>query len=106
DVTSQWRHRARPAGRYSSTVWIPGNFLAAGRLTVDVAVSSHVPFAVVHMYKSGALSFTIADHFDGDAVRGDYIGEYPGVIRPMLEWATEHAASRGASHRGGLHAIG
>ena len=89
DVSSEWRHRPRPAGRYTSTVWIPGNFLAAGQVWVDIAVSSHVPSAVVHVFTAGALSLTVADHFDGDAVRGDYIGEYPGVIRPMLEWTTE-----------------
>ena len=48
-----------------------------------------MPSAVVHVFTAGALSLTVADHFDGDAVRGDYIGEYPGVIRPMLEWTTE-----------------
>jgi len=106
DVTSQWRHRARPAGRYSSTVWIPGNFLAAGRVTIDLAVSSHVPYAVVHIFKSRALSFTVADHFDGDAVRGDYIGEYPGVIRPMMEWSTEYEQPPVASLHHELHATG
>ena len=89
DVSSEWRRRPRPAGRYTSTVWIPGNFLAAGQVRVDIAVSSHVPSAADHVFTAGALSLTVADHFDGDAVRGDYIGEYPGVIRPMLEWTTE-----------------
>ena len=28
------------------------------------------------------------DHFDGDAARGDYIGEFPGVIRPVVNWTT------------------
>ena len=88
DVASEWRHRPRPAGRYTSTAWIPGNFLAAGILSVDVGVSTHVPLVMVHAMADGAVAFDVVDHFGGDAVRGDYRGEYPGVVRPMVDWTT------------------
>ena len=88
DVASEWRHRPRPAGRYTSTAWIPGNFLAAGILSVDVGVSTHVPLVMVHAMADGAVAFEVVDHFGGDAVRGDYGGEYPGVVRPMVDWTT------------------
>jgi len=30
------------------------------------------------------------DSFDGDSARGDYMGEYPGVVRPIVDWTTEY----------------
>ena len=89
DVESEWRHRPRPAGRYVSTAWIPGNFLSAGSLSVDVAVSSHVPFVRVHALTQGAVAFQVVDEFDGEGARGDYMGEYPGVVRPIVNWTTQ-----------------
>jgi lipopolysaccharide transport system ATP-binding protein len=90
DVESEWRRRPRPVGQYTSTAWIPGNFLAAGPVSVDIAVSSHVPLVRVHALVQAALEFEVIDRFDGDGVRGDYMGEYPGVIRPMVDWTTRH----------------
>jgi lipopolysaccharide transport system ATP-binding protein len=93
DVASEWRRRPRPAGQYVSTAWIPGNFLAAGTFSVDVAVSTHVPQPLVHAFTPQAVSFQVIDHFEGDAVRGDYMGEYPGVVRPMVDWTTRVRAA-------------
>jgi lipopolysaccharide transport system ATP-binding protein len=78
DVASEWRQRPRPVGEYVSTAWIPGNFLAAGTMSVDVALSSHVPFTAVHAFTPGAVAFHVAEHYGGDAARGDYGGDYPG----------------------------
>jgi lipopolysaccharide transport system ATP-binding protein len=97
DVESEWRRRPRPAGRYVSTAWIPGNFLAAGPLTVDIAVSSHVPLVRVHALVQGAVEFDVSDRFDGDGVRGDYMGDYPGVVRPMVDWTTNYQPAGSAS---------
>ena len=38
DLDPQWRRRPRPAGRYVSTAWIPGNFLNEGGALVDVGI--------------------------------------------------------------------
>jgi lipopolysaccharide transport system ATP-binding protein len=90
DVTSEWRRRPRPVGRYVSTAWVPGNFLAAGRHSVDVAISSHVPLSIQHAHAPHAVTFDVLDHLHGDAVRGDFLGDFPGLVRPMLEWTTHH----------------
>ena len=97
DVESEWRRRPRPAGRYVSTAWIPGNFLTAGRFSVDVAVSSHVPLVRVHALTQAVVGFQVVDHFGGEGVRGDYMGEYPGVVRPMVDWTTRFEAAAEAS---------
>jgi len=38
----------------------------------------------------GPVSFEVVDSFDGDSARGDYMGDYPGVVRPIVDWATEY----------------
>ncbi|HEV7993052.1 MAG TPA: ABC transporter ATP-binding protein [Gemmatimonadaceae bacterium] len=97
DVESEWRRRPRPAGHYVSTAWIPGNFLSSGTLSIDVAVSSHVPLVRVHALVQAIVAFEVSESFDGGGVRGDYLGEYPGVVRPMVDWSTRFQPSRESS---------
>jgi lipopolysaccharide transport system ATP-binding protein len=87
DEDATWLRQPRPAGRYVSTCWIPGNFLAEGSLVADVAITTFVPFEI-HSYERGAVGFEVIDSIDGDSVRGDYAGHLPGVVRPSLEWET------------------
>jgi lipopolysaccharide transport system ATP-binding protein len=71
-----------------STCRIPGNFLAEGRVIVTVAVSTFNP-PVAHAIERDAVAFQIVDRSEGDGVRGDTVNEWPGVVRPLLEWRTE-----------------
>ena len=87
DWDSPWRRRPRPAGRYSSTARIPGNFLAEGRLSVAAAVGSYQPFQV-HIHERDVVAFQVVDSMGGDSARGDYSGPQPGVIRPTLQRQT------------------
>jgi lipopolysaccharide transport system ATP-binding protein len=89
-----WRRKPRPAGRYASTVWIPGNLLSEGTLFVGAAISTMDP-VVVHFFERDAVAFQIIDSLDGDAARGDYAGPMPGVIRPLLQWETRVLANDG-----------
>ena len=87
DCDPAWRHRPRPAGKYTSTAWIPGNLLAEGSLIVGAAVSTHNPLAV-HFYERDAVAFQVIDGVQGDSARGDYGGAMPGIVRPLLRWET------------------
>jgi lipopolysaccharide transport system ATP-binding protein len=89
DVSSEWRRRPRPPGRYTSTAWLPGNLLAEGRLTVDVHISSHRPETVIHAQARRVLTFQVVDRLEEGSARGDYTGPFPGVVRPMANWETE-----------------
>jgi lipopolysaccharide transport system ATP-binding protein len=93
DEDGAWLRRPRPAGRYVSTCWIPGNFLAEGSLVADVAITTFVPFNV-HCYQRSVVGFEVVDSIDGDSVRGDYAGHLPGVVRPSLEWETAFEPQR------------
>jgi lipopolysaccharide transport system ATP-binding protein len=82
-----WTRRPRPKGRFVSTAWIPGNFLAEGRMIVGVAVSTMKP-KKIHFFEQTALAFQVVDRLDGETARGDYAGRMPGVVRPLLQWTT------------------
>jgi lipopolysaccharide transport system ATP-binding protein len=89
-VTNDWTDRAwwereRPSGIVRCVCRIPGNFLAEGRVTVTAAVSTYNP-TVVHALERDAVAFQVVEHGDSDGVRGVYGGDWPGVVRPMLEW--------------------
>jgi lipopolysaccharide transport system ATP-binding protein len=106
DLDPTWRGRPRPAGRYVSTVQIPGNFLSEGMLFVRPALITVDP-VVVQFSVSEAVAFHVIDRIGGgDSARGDYAGAMRGVVRPILEWTTrasEDGDSSGPrSHEEGL----
>jgi lipopolysaccharide transport system ATP-binding protein len=87
DQDEKWYRRARPAGRYVSTAWIPGNFLSEGSFLLDAAITTFIPLRV-HLHERSVVGFQVIDSMDGDSARGDYGGHFPGVVRPILEWDT------------------
>lgn len=93
DWNSGWRDRPRPAGTYTSTAWIPSNFLAEGTVFVTAALSTYKPL-IVHFVERDAVTFRVIDSLDGDSARGDYAGLLPGIVRPMLEWENGQAIFR------------
>jgi lipopolysaccharide transport system ATP-binding protein len=88
DLDPEWRRRPREVGRYLSVVEVPGNFLSEGTLIVGAAVSTMDP-VLVHFYEQDAVAFEVVDSLTGDTARGDYGGEYPGAVRPILRWTNE-----------------
>jgi lipopolysaccharide transport system ATP-binding protein len=89
DQDPVWRGRPRPVGRYTSTVWIPGNFLAEGYFTVRAAVTTLATMNV-HFDEPDIVAFQVIDSTDGDSARADYAGTLPGVVRPLLKWETTY----------------
>jgi lipopolysaccharide transport system ATP-binding protein len=93
DQDPAWQRTPRPVGRFISTAWIPGNFLAEGSLFVGAALSTMNP-VVVHFYEREAVKFQVIDSLDGNSARGDYAGPMPGVVRPLLKWKTKYGRSK------------
>ena len=88
----EWRRRPRRRGLVRSRCRIPGNFFAEGGVFVTAAVSSLEP-TVVHAIENDAVAFHVFDASEGDGVRGEWVGDLPGVVRPMFEWdVTEDGA--------------
>jgi lipopolysaccharide transport system ATP-binding protein len=82
----EWRRHGRRAGVVTARCRIPANFLAEGRVFVLAAVSSMTPSIIVHAIEHDAVSFQVTDPTKGEGVRGEWVHEYPGVVRPMLDW--------------------
>jgi lipopolysaccharide transport system ATP-binding protein len=88
DVVSELRTKPRSIGYYSSIMWIPSNLLAEGNIGVSVAIIEQDPF-VIHFHELDVVSFTVFDEVNGSSARGNYVLNFPGVIRPLLNWQTE-----------------
>jgi lipopolysaccharide transport system ATP-binding protein len=72
---------------------IPGNFLAEGGVFILAGVVSYQP-PTVHAVERDAVAFHVLDPSEGDGVRGAYPGDFPGVVRPMLEWEEWRESAR------------
>ncbi|MFO1497481.1 MAG: ABC transporter ATP-binding protein [Verrucomicrobiota bacterium] len=92
DVDPEWRGRERPPGRYTSTGWIPGNFLSEGLLSVLAVVMTLNP-EVSHAVVEDAVAFRVVDCLPAkDTARGDYHKPMSGFVRPLLEWTTRRTS--------------
>ena len=80
-----WRQRSRQPGVVRSVCHVPANFFAEGKLFVTAAVSSINP-PTVHVMERDAVAFQIVDRSNGEGVRGEYVSEWPGVVRPSFDW--------------------
>ena len=82
-----WRGQVRPPGRYRSTAWIPGNYLAEGTMFVSAYLETVDP-KIKQFYEKQVVAFTVVDSGEGDSARGDFAGKLRGVVRPRLDWST------------------
>jgi lipopolysaccharide transport system ATP-binding protein len=87
DNDAHWKNRARPKGRYISTVWIPGNLLSEGIIYVGPGIFTLNPYQK-RFRVNDVVAFNVIDSTEGDSARGDYYGHLKGVIRPLLKWET------------------
>ena len=86
DASERWHEPSAP-GSYVATAWIPGNLLNEGSTTVDIAVCSlAAPNLRHHVNEKDVVSFNVYDPAEGDSARGRYVGQWRGVVRPLLEW--------------------
>jgi lipopolysaccharide transport system ATP-binding protein len=90
DINNEtWRQQQRRKALVRTRCLIPGNLLAEGGVFVSAGVSSINP-SVNHAREPDAVAFHVVDHSEGDGVRASWVGDFPGVVRPMLRWeATE-----------------
>ena len=85
DVNSNLKNENRKAGKYSATVWLPGNIMTEGKFSVNIALFKASPLEIF-ILEERVFCFNIIDEIRGDSARGDYILNFPGIIRPLLFW--------------------
>jgi lipopolysaccharide transport system ATP-binding protein len=89
DLDPEWRGRRRPLGRYVSTAWIPGNFLAEGTMFVTAGLTTLHPDQKQFVERD-IVAFQVVDSLDGDSARGEWAKNVRGVVRPLLQWTTSY----------------
>lgn len=84
----KWYGKQMPAGMYLSTCRIPGSFLNSGHFSISLT------FFNKNYTKPTSLGDLLQfEVHDGHRVRGDYLGAYGGVVRPLLNWQTENVSN-------------
>src|SRR5262245_7548356 len=74
DLDPNWRRRPRSAGRYMSTVKIPGNFLSEGTMFVGAGLQTLDPLNH-QVYMLDLVAFQVVESINTDSARGDYAGK-------------------------------
>jgi lipopolysaccharide transport system ATP-binding protein len=87
DQDPAWRRRPRPAGRYVSIAWVPGNLLSEGQMYVGVGAATLNP-TITQFHERDVVAFQVIDRGEGDSARGDWTGPWGGAVRPLLQWST------------------
>jgi lipopolysaccharide transport system ATP-binding protein len=105
DRDPAWQRKPRPLGRFVSTAWIPGNFLAEGNIAVRAGIVTENPL-INHCDLYHVATFQVVDTLDGDSARGDLSVTLPGVVRPLLEWSTKFWPEDGRVRTVGFETFG
>lgn len=85
DKKSLTLEQAPAKGIYSKKIIIPGNLLAEGTYSCSFAIMRYNPF-IVEFHEMDIVGFNVIDEFGGDTARGNYNGNFPGIVRPILNW--------------------
>ncbi|RYE15080.1 MAG: ABC transporter ATP-binding protein, partial [Rickettsiales bacterium] len=78
-------HTSNKDNIITATCHIPGNFLAEGKYSVLVAIGSYSP-DIIHAIIDNIVSFEVIDTNSGSSVKKHTSGDWPGLVRPMLNW--------------------
>jgi lipopolysaccharide transport system ATP-binding protein len=90
-VRADWYSKPREPGVFRSTCRIPGNLLAEGQVFIELILASTNP-AAVHWIEPDVVAFHVQDATSGEGVRGPLVMDWPGLMRPMLDWRIEAEA--------------
>jgi len=86
DTDERWLQPSDP-GNYVATAWIPGNLLNEGSAIVEAAICSiDFPKLEHHAAVYEDVWFEVLDPGEGDSARGQFSGQWRGVVRPLLDW--------------------
>ncbi|WP_231427096.1 ABC transporter ATP-binding protein [Pedobacter sp. Leaf250] len=86
-VNSKWYNVPHPLGTFKTVAWIPANFFNESRIIISVAIFNHKQHEL-HLHVKDVVSFETLDSLRTDIVtsRGLTSGNFPGIIRPLLNW--------------------
>jgi lipopolysaccharide transport system ATP-binding protein len=82
----RWGACRYAAGRFTATCSVPPHILNAGKYVVDAMLVHETNSVRAH--RDNVVTFSV---FDDGATRGDYLGEWSGIVRPRCLWETSQA---------------
>ncbi len=87
-VNTSLYNKPHEPGEYKAIAWIPEHLLNTGLFFISCAIFNHAE-QVVHFHKKDAMVFNVYDVFDESTARGLSPGDFPGIVRPLLDWQIE-----------------
>jgi lipopolysaccharide transport system ATP-binding protein len=92
-VANQLKHEG--PGMYEASCNIPGNLLNNDTYFFDLVIGFHHAGIHISVYEKGVLSVIIVEDLDERLRDGEfqYSGEYPGTVRPKLNWEIRKISS-------------
>jgi lipopolysaccharide transport system ATP-binding protein len=88
NVNSPYYTTPHLKGRYTSVVWIPANLLNSGTYYIGSAIFNHAE-NFIHFHEKDIVLFKVYDVPDQTTAKGSTGGDFPGVIRPLLDWSID-----------------
>jgi len=79
-----WFGRPYPVGLFRATCTLPADFLNEGMYTINVLVMNQI--SNIELFAKEAVQFYV---HDTGSMRGEWGGDWLGVVRPRLAWKTE-----------------
>jgi len=80
---AQWGDCPYDAGRFTTSCHVPAHILNEGKYSVDAMLVQEM--RSVKAECESAVAFSV---FDDGTSRGEYVGEWVGIVRPRCEWQT------------------
>jgi lipopolysaccharide transport system ATP-binding protein len=80
---AQWSDCPYDAGKFTTSCHVPAHILNEGKYSVDAMLVQEM--RSVKAECESAVGFSV---FDDGTTRGDYVGEWVGIVRPRCEWQT------------------
>ena len=75
-------------GLYKAVARIPAHLLNTGMYFTSCAAFNHLKHTI-HFHEKDVLVFHVHDVFDRETARGMSPGDFPGMVRPLLDWKIE-----------------
>ena len=94
DTDPELRRKPREKGSFKSSMFIPHDFLAPGKIFIHVGVVEIGDEIVEHASVSDVLSVTVIDDFSETSVRCGYNGVIPGLYPAQDEMENGQAIER------------